>query len=84
MISAVQNISCRSSLFCALRCTCDAHAAIIVGRAQAGCLLLQRLFSNAMVTKMVQKRMQGKAGLGTKMVLPCKRMQVLPLRPAIA
>ena len=53
----------------------------LFGRAQAGCLLLQRLFSNAMGTKMVQKRMQGKAGLGTKMVLPCKRMQVLPLRP---
>ena len=56
----------------------------LFGRAQAGCLLLQRLFSNAMVTKMVQKRMQGKAGLGTKMVLPCKRMQVMALRPAPA
>ncbi len=41
---------------------------------------MQGLFSNAMVSKMVQKRMQGKAGLGTKMVLPRKRMQVLPLR----
>jgi len=41
--------------------------------------VMQGLFSNAMVSKMVQKRMQGKAGLGTKMVLPRKRMQVLPL-----
>jgi len=42
-------------------------------------LVMQGLFSNAMVSKMVQKRMQGKAGLGTKMVLPRKRMQVSPL-----
>lgn len=40
---------------------------------------MQGLFSNAMVSKMVQKRMQGKAGLGTKMVLPRKCMQVSPL-----
>ena len=39
---------------------------------------MQGLFSTAMVSKMVQKRMQGKAGLGTKMVLPRKRMQVSP------
>ena len=41
--------------------------------------VMQGLFSNAMVSKMVQKRMQGKAGLGTKMILPRKRMQVSPL-----
>ena len=41
--------------------------------------VMQGLFSNAMVSKMVQKRMQGKAGLGTKMILPRKRMQVNPL-----
>jgi len=41
--------------------------------------VMQGLFSNAMVSKMVQKRMQGKAGLGTKMVLPRKRMQVCPV-----
>ena len=35
---------------------------VIVGRAQAGCLLLQRLLSNAMVTKMVQNCMQAKSG----------------------
>ena len=40
---------------------------------------MQGLFSNAMVSKMVQKRMQGKAGLGTKLILPRKRMQVSPL-----
>lgn len=41
--------------------------------------VMQGLFSNAMVSKMVQKRMQGKAGLGTKMILPRKRMQVSPV-----
>lgn len=32
--------------------------------------MVDGLLSNALVTKMVQKKMQGKAGLGTKMVLP--------------
>lgn len=36
----------------------------------------QGLLSNALVAKMVQKRMQGKAGLGTKMVLPLVAPQV--------
>ena len=39
--------------------------------------VVQGLFSNALVSKMAQKRMQGKAGLGTKMVVPCKRPQVM-------
>ena len=37
----------------------------------------QGLLSNALVAKMVQKRMQGKAGLGTKMVLPLVAPQVI-------
>lgn len=36
----------------------------------------QGLLSNALIAKMVQKRMQGKAGLGTKMVLPQSKYQV--------
>ena len=36
----------------------------------------QGLLGNALVAKMVQKRMQGKAGLGTKMVLPRVKPQV--------
>lgn len=44
----------------------------------------QGLLSNALVAKMVQKRMQGKAGLGTKMVLPLVKHQVSNLAtPAI-
>lgn len=42
-----------------------------------GYAVVQGLFSNALVSKMVQKRMQGKAGLGTKMVVPRKRPQVM-------
>jgi len=38
----------------------------------------QGLLSNALVAKMVQKRMQGKAGMGTKMVLPLVPPQVKP------
>ena len=39
--------------------------------------MVQSVFtSNALVSKMVQKRMQGQAGLGTKMILPRKRLQV--------
>ena len=37
--------------------------------------MVDGLLSNALVTKMVQKRMQGKAGLGTKMVLPSTPQQ---------
>lgn len=53
----------------------------LFGKALRGLMKLsmgsyQGLFSNAMVSKMVQKRMQGKAGLGTKMILPRKRMQL--------
>ena len=36
----------------------------------------QGLLSNALIAKMVQKRMQGKAGLGTKMVMPQSKHQV--------
>ena len=36
----------------------------------------QGLLSNALIAKMVQKLMQGKAGLGTKMVLPQSKHQV--------
>ncbi|DBA78501.1 TPA: hypothetical protein ACH3X2_007989 [Trebouxia sp. C0005] len=53
----------------------------LFGKALRGLMKLsmgsyQGLFSNAMVSKMVQRRMQGKAGLGTKMVLPRTRMQL--------
>ena len=41
--------------------------------------MMQGLFSNGMVLKMVLKHMQGKAGMGTKMVLPRKRTQVVYL-----
>lgn len=38
--------------------------------------MVQGLLSSALVAKMIQKRMQGRAGLGTKMVLPLVRPQV--------
>lgn len=37
--------------------------------------LVEGVLRNSLVSKMVQKRMQGKAGLGTKMVLPLKTQQ---------
>lgn len=40
--------------------------------------MVQGLLSNALVAKMIQKRMQGRAGLGTKMVLPLIKPQVAP------
>ena len=38
--------------------------------------MVDGLLRNALVAKMVQKRMKGKAGLGTRMVLPSKPQQV--------
>ena len=39
-------------------------------------MLMQGLLSNAMVSKLLLKYMQGKAGLRTKMVLPRSGMKV--------
>ncbi|KAL3155304.1 hypothetical protein ABBQ32_013085 [Trebouxia sp. C0010 RCD-2024] len=48
----------------------------VIGTSLIGNRMVQSMLSNDLMAKMIQKRMQGKAGLGTKMVLPLVKQQV--------